>query len=73
MPGPSPLGVKRSDSAVGLAFTPTEGQPGFKRARKRKILPIQAVPGLYWSDDFSFLLTSLAFALETIITMSFTR
>lgn len=52
MPGPSPLSVKRSDSELGIPFTPTEGQPGFKRTRKRKILPIQAMPGLNWFDGF---------------------
>lgn len=44
MPGPSPMSVKRSNSAVDIASTPTEDQPGFKRTRKRKILPIQSMP-----------------------------
>jgi hypothetical protein len=46
LPGPSPLGIRRSDSAGGIAFTPTEGQPGFKRTRKRRILPVQSMPAM---------------------------
>lgn len=52
MPGPSPMSVKRSNSAVDIASTPTEDQPGFKRTRKRKILPIQSMPGFISVDYF---------------------
>jgi hypothetical protein len=46
MPGPSPLNVKRSDSGLGIPQVPTEGQPGFKRTRKREILPMQTMSGI---------------------------
>lgn len=46
MPGPSPLSVKRSASGLGIALAPTEGQPGFKKTRKRKILGTQTMPGI---------------------------
>lgn len=62
MPGPSPLSVKKGDSAVGLEFTPTKGQPGLKRTRKRTILPIQTMPGFNWCDDF-FIFEALSFRL----------
>lgn len=77
MPGPSPMGVKRKDASLGLSYPLAEGTPGFKRARKRKILPLQAMPGsqqpqnccaflLFWKVTFLSCFLVISFLLMEV-------
>lgn len=46
VPGPSLMSAKRTGQAGALTYPLSEAEPGsVKRIRKRKILPIQAMPG----------------------------